>query len=253
MDGIAVRGLFPILVLFFVAALPLAGRGKDKLSYGEGLIVNVPLPESEVAQVVEDIAQNGIIRGTKEYNKDEFVSGAKAASSSTSVSRVERGWEGLLQGSRCKRSIPATSRTAAMSARWPCDTWCNRRGTRIRFCASTRFFRKTSAIPFINPDGSVESAEYKDIHEHLEAIEVMKKQTDEANRERQEHLQKKQDMADAEYLARPVDASTASQRSIPRPLRVMRIQPQNLRRRSASSSKARAGQNPVWPKSRRAR
>jgi hypothetical protein len=52
------------------------------LPYGEGLIVNIPLPENEVAQVVEDVAQNGVIRGTKEYNNDEFVKGAKAATSS---------------------------------------------------------------------------------------------------------------------------------------------------------------------------
>src|SRR5216684_4258587 len=71
-----------LLLIVWVIALPGASLAKDKLSYGEGLIVNVPMPETEVATVVEDIAQNGVIRGTKEYNKDEFVSGAKAASSS---------------------------------------------------------------------------------------------------------------------------------------------------------------------------
>ena len=71
-----------ILLLTLVAAVPLAGREKSKLSYGEGLIVSVPLPVGEVEQVVGDVAQNGVIRGTKEYNKDEFVGGAKAATSS---------------------------------------------------------------------------------------------------------------------------------------------------------------------------
>ena len=51
------------------------------LQYGAGLIVNIPLPEPEVAQVVEDVAQNRIIRGTKEYNKDEYIEGAVAATS----------------------------------------------------------------------------------------------------------------------------------------------------------------------------
>ena len=74
--------LFPVLLLFLAAALPLAGRNKDKISYGEGLIVNIPLQESEVEQVVAEVAQNGVIRGTKEYNNDEFVKGAKAATSS---------------------------------------------------------------------------------------------------------------------------------------------------------------------------
>jgi polyhydroxyalkanoate synthesis regulator phasin len=44
-------------------------------------------------------------------------------------------------------------------------------------------------------NGSVESSEYKDIQEHLEAIEVMKKQTVEAEKERQEQLEKKQNLA----------------------------------------------------------
>ena len=73
--------LFLATLLLLAATLPLAAREKDKVSYGEGLIVNIPLPESEVQQVVEDVAENGVIRGTKEYNKDEFVGDAKAATS----------------------------------------------------------------------------------------------------------------------------------------------------------------------------
>src|SRR5450755_3536067 len=53
--------IFLFLGLLFAAsaAIPLSGRAKkDSLAYGEGLIVNIPLPEPEVAQVVEEIAQN---------------------------------------------------------------------------------------------------------------------------------------------------------------------------------------------------
>jgi hypothetical protein len=76
------RGCAHLLCLILAVALPLAGRTKDKLVYGEGLIVNIALPESEVEEVVQDVAENGVIRGTKEYNKDEFISGAKAAATS---------------------------------------------------------------------------------------------------------------------------------------------------------------------------
>ena len=31
--------------------------------------------------MVQDVVQNGIIRGTKEYNKDEYITGAIAATS----------------------------------------------------------------------------------------------------------------------------------------------------------------------------
>ena len=75
-------GGFAAILVLLTAAIPAHGRDKKVLQYGEGLIVNIPLPEPEVAEVVDDVAQNTIIRGTKEYNKDEFVSGAKAATSS---------------------------------------------------------------------------------------------------------------------------------------------------------------------------
>ena len=49
-------------LLLTAAAIPSHGREKDVLQYGAGLIANVPLPEPEVAQVVEDVAQNTFIR-----------------------------------------------------------------------------------------------------------------------------------------------------------------------------------------------
>ena len=51
------------------------------MHYGAGLSVNVPMPEAEVAQAVDEVVKNTIIRGTKEYNKDEYVAGANEATS----------------------------------------------------------------------------------------------------------------------------------------------------------------------------
>jgi len=126
---------FPLLFLLLVpVAIPVAARGKDKLHYGEGLIVNIPIPESEVQQVVQEITQNGLIRGTKEYNKDEFVSGAKAA---TSTRAFRPGPKAARSSTRfaSRRLIPAISRIAPTLGRWPCATCCNRKARRIRFCA----------------------------------------------------------------------------------------------------------------------
>ena len=64
---LSASSIFPLILAFvLLAAVPVPTPAKDKLTYGEGLIVNIPLPQQEVAQVVEDIAQNGVIRGTKE-------------------------------------------------------------------------------------------------------------------------------------------------------------------------------------------
>src|SRR3984957_12230756 len=73
-----------LLSLSMVATQHLCAREKDAIQYGTGLIINIPFPEAEVVQSVQDVVQNGIIRGTKEYNKDEFITGATAESASHS-------------------------------------------------------------------------------------------------------------------------------------------------------------------------
>jgi hypothetical protein len=180
--------------MLFVAVLPLAGREKDKLHYGEGLIVNIPVPESEVAKVVEEVTQNGMIRGTKEYNKDEFIGGAKAAPSS----RVFRAWE---EGGKVfykvreqaidPRNFKDSGDSGTLAVRYVVQAQ-GEKNTVLRIDALfVEEFRHTVH----QSDGSVESSEYKDIQEHLEAIEVMKKQNAEAEAERQEQLVKKQQLA----------------------------------------------------------
>lgn len=185
--------LFALLVLISAAALPLAGRQKDKLQYGEGLIVNVPLPESEVAQVVEDVAQNGVIRGTKEYNKDEFVSGAKAATSS----RVFPAWnEGgkvfykVREQAIDPRNFKDSSDAGTLVVRYVVQAQGDK-NTVLRIDA---LFKEDFRHVVHQSDGSVENAECKDIQEHVEAIEVMKQQNAEAQEERREQLAKKQNL-----------------------------------------------------------
>src|SRR5271155_2506700 len=80
---VSVSPLFLVATCVMLATVPpfLQAREKDKLTYGEGLIVNVPFTAAEVEQVVQDVTQNGIIRGSKEYNKDEYIKGAKPADS----------------------------------------------------------------------------------------------------------------------------------------------------------------------------
>ncbi len=212
--------LFLAFWLVFAAALPLPAREKEKLSYGEGLIVNVPLPESEVQQVVEDIAQNGMIRGTKEYNKDEFVGGAKAAASS----RVFPAWtEGgkvfykVREHALDPRNFKDGGDVGTLVVRYVVQPQ-GEKNTVLRIDALfEEDFRHT-----VHPsNGSVESSEYKDIQEHLEAIEVMKKQNAESEKERQEQQAKKRKTAVQTYA--PTEAVQESAPSLPGPRKPMRI------------------------------
>ena len=103
-----------LLCLVITAASSAHGRDKKVLQYGAGLIVNIPLPEPEVEQVIEDIAQNTIIRGTKEYNKDEYVAHAVAATSTTAFAPWTQGGKVLYKVASTP-SIRGISKTAAMS------------------------------------------------------------------------------------------------------------------------------------------
>ena len=181
------RVIARLLLLALAGASPLLGRDKDKLPYGEGLIVNIPLPASEVEQVVVDVTQNGTIRGTKEYNKDEFVAGAKAATSA----RVFPAWdqEGkvfykIRDGAIDPRNFKDSGDVGTLAVRYVVAPQ-GEKNTVLRIDA---LFQEDFRRTVHQSNGSVESAEYKDIQEHLEAIEVMKKQNIEAEKERQEQL-----------------------------------------------------------------
>src|SRR5271169_2040660 len=68
------------ILLLALLTSPLPAREKNSAQYGMGLIINIPAPIAEVSEAVADVVNNGIIRGTKEYTKDEYLSGAVPAS-----------------------------------------------------------------------------------------------------------------------------------------------------------------------------
>jgi hypothetical protein len=208
-------GVFCVLLLLCAAAFPLSGREKEKLSYGEGLIVNIPLPESEVQQVVEDIAQNGIIRGTKEYNKDEFVSGAKPASSCHVFPAWNEGGKvfyKVREQAIDPRNFKDSGDVGTLAVRYVVQPQ-GEKNTVLRIDA---LFEEDFRRTVHQSNGSVESSEYKDIQEHLEAIEVMKKQTIESENERREQLAKKHKSPAPTYAPSEI-AQESTSRAFPPP------------------------------------
>jgi hypothetical protein len=192
--GLIVPWKIGVTLVFSLAALALPAREDNAISYGMGLIVNVPFPESEVAQVVEEVIHNGIIRGTKEYNKDEYITGATAASST----RVFPEWtEGdkIFYKVRLKavnpRNFKNSSDLGTLAVRYVVQAQDNK-NTVLRIDA--RFVEDFRHIAHAS-NGSVESAEYKDIHDHLDSIESMKAQTVEVEKDKQEQSANKQGAA----------------------------------------------------------
>lgn len=176
-----------LILLVCFSAVQLPAKQKDATQYGMGLIVNLPFPEAEVSKVVQDVVQNGIIRGTKEYNKDEYVEGAAPATST----RVFKEWiEGgkVFYKVRLKAIDPRNFKdgndVGTLAVRYVVQPQGDK-NTVLRIDAVfVEDYRKVSHAS----NGSVESAEYKDIHDRLDEIQQLQDQTVEAEKEKQNQL-----------------------------------------------------------------
>jgi len=199
----------PWFLMVSLTALPLLASSKDSTPYGEPLILNLPFPESEVTQVVEDVVQDGLIRGTKEYSKDEYVSGATAATSTKAFKEWTEGGK-VYYKLRLKALDPLnfknTNDVGTLAVRYVVQPQGDK-NTVIRIDAVfVEDFRHVTHPS----NGSVESAEYKDIHDRLDAIESMKAQTIEAQQEKQAELAKRSDGASSAAPGMPESSSSVS-------------------------------------------
>lgn len=160
--------------ILLIALLSAAvGHAKDSVPYGQSLIVNLPFPEAEVTQVVGDVVQDGVIRGSKEYNKDEYVSGATAASSSRLFKdepEAGRIFYKMRSKALAPRNFKESNDVGTLTVRYIVQSQ-DADHTVLRIDAVfVEDFRRVSHPS----DGSVESAEYKDIHDRLDALTLMK-------------------------------------------------------------------------------
>jgi hypothetical protein len=191
--GLGYRGRLPEYVFMLALVVGLvspalhAREHKSKEVYGAEFSVEVPAPEGEVLQAVYEVVNDGIIEGSKEYNKDKFIEKASAADSSklfpewkepgkvfykvrtkvlAPVNFKESGDEGTLAVRYVVLGQDATKTILKIEALFAED------------------FRHT-----VHPsNGSVESGEYKAIQDHIDAIELQKKKDAEGARNRQEEL-----------------------------------------------------------------
>ena len=170
-----------LLALGVTTALPLCAgeREKDGTQYGAGLIVNVPYPEADVTRAVQDVIQNGIIRGSKEYERDQYVTGAEVA---TSV----RGFPAWQESGSVfykvrtyaldPRNFKESGDVGTLAVRYVVQGQGEQNTVLHIDAIFVEDFRHTVHLS----NGSVEGAEYKDIHDHLETLHALKQQANEA-------------------------------------------------------------------------
>ncbi|HZP63550.1 MAG TPA: hypothetical protein VFB28_09070 [Terriglobales bacterium] len=196
-----------------MCAAPLFAREKTKKEdYGLGYSTEVPGPEAEVLQALQDVVNNGIIEGSKEYSKDKYIEKAVAADSSP----LFEPWSG---GGKVLYKV----RTQVLSPTNFKDS--NDEGTlAVRYILQSKTAEKSilriDAV-FVEDfrhtvhrsNGSVESAEYKDIQDHLETIQLKKKQAEEGERQRQEELAKQslEQKRQQEQIAEAAAAQTSAE------------------------------------------
>lgn len=203
-------------LLFLYAVLPLYSREHktSKEDYGLGYSTEISAPESEVLQAVDEVANDGIIQGSKEYNKDKYIEKAFAASSSSLFAEWTEPGK-VFYKVREKVLAPINFKES------------NDEGTLVvRYIVQSKTPQQTilriDAVfvedfrRIVHPsNGSVESGEYRDIQDHVDALELQKKQAAESERHRHEELakqslQRKNEQAQAAALA----ASQASSETL---------------------------------------
>ncbi|MBV8050103.1 MAG: hypothetical protein JOZ80_02870 [Acidobacteriaceae bacterium] len=175
-------------MLLITAVLPLYARQHTKKEdYGMGYSSEIAAPESEVLQAVEDVVNDGMIQGSKEYSKDKNIEKAFAAESSSLFPE----WTGsgkVFYKVREKVLAPINFKESndegTLAVRYVVESKAGQQ-TIVRIDAVfVEDFRHT-----VHPsNGSVESAEYKDIQDHVDNIEAQKKQAADSDKHRQEEL-----------------------------------------------------------------
>jgi len=177
--------LTSLVALVLFAPNPLHARGKSTESYGMGLNVSVPASERDVLQAVRDVAADGIIQGSKEYNKDEYVGGADAADSTSVFPK----WTGsgkvfykVRQNALDPRNFKDGGDSGTLAVRYVVQPGDDK-STILKIDAI--FVDDFHRRPHLS-NGSVEAGEYAAIQDHLAAMQLRKQQ---ATQDEQRHQQ----------------------------------------------------------------
>jgi hypothetical protein len=164
-----------VAIVVCMAILPAFAREKDTTQYGAGLIVNVPFPEPDVTQAVKEVLQNGIIRGSKEYERDQYITGAEVATSARGFPAWQESgtvFYKVRTHALDPRNFKESGDVGTLAVRYVVQPQGDK-NTVVRIDAIfVEDFRHT-----VHPsNGSVEGAEYKDIHDHLETLNALKQE-----------------------------------------------------------------------------
>jgi hypothetical protein len=166
----------------------VCAREKEKKpDYGFGLTMEIPAPENEVLNAVEDVVNDGIIQGSKEYNKDQYIDSAKEESSCSLFPK----WTGggkvfykVRRGVLAPVNFRDSGDQGTLAVRYVVEAKDESKSMVRIDAVFVEDFRHT-----VHPSsGSVESGEFKDIQDHVDASHLKKKQAADEEKKHQDDL-----------------------------------------------------------------
>jgi len=174
------------LVLLSAVVLLQARDKKSTESFGLGLTVTVPSPEAELVQAVQDVVADGIIQGSMEYNKDEYISGAEAVDSTPVFPKWSgpgRAFYKVRENALDPRNFKDGGDSGTLAVRYVVQP-ADEKSALLKIDAVfvDDFYHRVHSS-----NGSVESAEYAAIQDHLATMHLQKqKAVEEEQRQKQD-------------------------------------------------------------------
>lgn len=230
------------LSLFLVAALPIASFAASRKALRESpnaLQVLVNAPMNDVVQAVEEVAGDQVINGTQSYQREKNLTGARRVENANAFGEFTgKGTvfykiaESVLSPTTFKESADMGTITVRYVVT-PFDD----KNTNLRIDA---VFIENTGHRVHESDGSVETAEFGDIRQHVEQIaakhEIEKDEEARIARERQEK-QSELDLAARQDAATVAKTATAAPPVTDLEQRVAQLRKQAEMRVKASGTK----------------
>lgn len=177
-----------LFICFVWAPAAHGTRHKErKEDFGHGFSTEVAAPQAEVIDAVQFVLNDGIIDGSKEYNKDKFIMNASPADSSPLFAP----WTGpgqvfykVREAVLAPANFYESTDEGTLAVRYVVKPKDASRSILQIDAVFVEDFRRT-----VHPsNGSVETAEYQAIQNRVDAVELDRKQTRDAEKHRQEQL-----------------------------------------------------------------
>ena len=180
--------------------------------YGLGFSTEIAAPENEVVKAVEAIVNNGIIQGSKEFNKDQYIENATAATSSPLFPQWKepgKVYYKVRTGVLAPLNFKDSNDEGTLAVRYVVQSKDASKSILRIDAVFVEDFRRT-----VHPsNGSVENAESQEIQNHIDAVEAENKQSEQREKQRLEklagqELERKRVQEETSALA---DAQTSAQ------------------------------------------